>query len=137
MLMLGSSMLALLGPSGCTSEATPPVYPVEGSAFYRGQPATDARIYLHPVDSTHAPSTRPNGVVDSSGMFRISTYREFDGAPPGSYRLSIIWRSESVREDGENAGPDRLGSRYFDAKKNPWTVTVGPGTNHIDALELK
>lgn len=123
--------------AGCSTDADPPIYPVEGKAFFRGKPAVAAQVFLHPVGDTTPGNTRPTGVVDEDGTFRLSTFRAYDGAPPGSYRLSIVWLSDAVKEGDENVGPDRLRGKYRDAAKNPWTVTVGPGSNTIERLELR
>ncbi len=122
---------------GCSADSSPPVYPVEGKALFRGKPAVSAQVFLHAVDGKTPGNARPTGFVGEDGVFRLSSFRAFDGAPPGSYRLSVVWLSDAVKEGGENTGPDRLKGRYRDASKNPWTVTVGPGTNTIETLELR
>ncbi|WP_435009016.1 hypothetical protein P12x_000262 [Tundrisphaera lichenicola] len=129
-------LLVALSSISCSSEDAPSVYPVEGRVLFRGKAAEGAQVYLHPRDIQLPGSARPNGVVEPDGSFRISTFREFDGAPPGSYGVSLVWLSDSVQEDGEDAGPDRLRGRYREPARNPWTVVVAPGPNIIEPLEL-
>lgn len=41
-------------------------------------------------------------------VFRLSTFKQFDGTLPGDYRVCMTWLSDAIKQDGENVGPIRL-----------------------------
>lgn len=133
--------LSLLGALGlivaCSSAPSTAVFPVEGKAFYRGAPAVDAQIFFQPVGFTLPGSARPSAVVQADGTFRLSTFKQFDGAPPGDYRVCVTWLSDAMKQDGENVGPDRLQNRYRDPDKSPLLVNVQERANVLATLELQ
>ena len=62
-----------------------------------------------------------------NGTFRLSTYASYDGAPPGRYAVTIIYRSPAEKVDDENRGPDLLEGRYADPKTTPFTIEIKNG----------
>lgn len=133
--------LSLLGALSlivaCSSAPGTAVFPVQGKALYRGAPAVDAQIFFQPVGFTLPPSARPSAVVQADGTFRLSTFKQFDGAPPGDYRVCVTWLSDAIQQDGENVGPDRLQNRYRDPDKSPLLVNVQERANVLATLELQ
>lgn len=133
-----TALLSLLGLiMACNSAPSIAVFPVEGKAFYRGAPAVDAQIFFQPVGFTLPGSARPSAVVQADGTYRLSTFKQFDGAPPGEYRVCVTWLSDAIKQDGENVGPDRLQNRYCDPAKSPLQVNVQEGANVLATLELQ
>jgi hypothetical protein len=84
---------------------------------------------------------RPQAQTDESGAFQLRTYVSGDGAPPGQYKVTIIWPGPSPDAGGDSdkgfSGPDRLGGRYADPDTSPFSVTVVEEENRLDPLDLK
>lgn len=80
---------AMFVSAGCgggeeVPEGQEAVYPVTGSVTYNGQPVADATISLH---SEGKPGSFAR--TDSDGNFSVNTYAEGDGAPAGTYTLTV------------------------------------------------
>ncbi len=71
------------------SPSKPNVYPTEGVVLFEGKPAFGARVTLVPKDGT-AGRFQPTGTVGHDGTFKLTTFQPNDGAPAGSYRVSIV-----------------------------------------------
>lgn len=102
------ALLPICGFVGCSAPAPKdPVFPVKGQLFYNDKPATGAVVWFHPTTdltevSTQNPASepRPSGIVDEQGNFELSTYGVKDGAPPGRYRVSVMWTKNKGGGDG-------------------------------------
>lgn len=130
-------LMAILWTS-CARTTSEAVYPVSGSVRYKGQPASGARIAFHPLNPSPANRPVPWATVAADGSFRLSTYLQGDGAPPGRYAVTILWPSEDRKdEDGTAAGPDRLQGRYADPKTTPFQVEVRAQPNALEPFDLK
>jgi hypothetical protein len=111
------------------------VYKVEGSVRFQGKPAVGALVVFHPQNpSEKIQRLRPAGNVDAEGKYCLSTYQPRDGAPPGEYRVTVVWASPGT---GERPGPDRLGGRYANPTQTPLLATVCEGDNHIEPFDLE
>jgi hypothetical protein len=139
--------LALLPACGPTAPAGPiPIHPVEGQVLFRGKPVAGALVSLHPADESKfgAVVPRPTGRTDGDGRFRLTTYAGNDGAPAGSYLVSVAGLSQSEGESGSLMDPKRplttkdvLGGRYLDPKATGLEVQVKEGPNVLPPFELK
>jgi hypothetical protein len=110
------------------------VYPVQGDVRCQGQPTVGALVVFHPLDTSEKlQKLRPAGTVDATGKYVLSTYEPGDGAPPGKYRVTVIWPSPG---QGEHPGPDRFGGRYTNPNGSPLTAAVTSGENHIEPFDL-
>ena len=101
------------------------------------EPAEYANVILIPVDSG-SELPRAYGVVDADGEFRLSTKRQFDGAEPGEYFVTISWmkpKKPHVREP--DYGPELLPAKYQDPVNSGLKVVIEPGDNLLDPIELK
>jgi len=58
--------------------------PVEGKVLYRGKPLEFGSVMFQPEKG---PTAR--GTIQPDGTFRLSTYREGDGAIPGAHQGQI------------------------------------------------
>jgi hypothetical protein len=95
--------LIVFGAAGC-AEKRPEVFPIKGQLFVSGKPAVGAVVFFHPVtqavDSQNpATERRPTGKVEEDGSFELSTFGVKDGAPPGRYRVSVVW----TKGEGDDA----------------------------------
>jgi hypothetical protein len=138
---LGMAALGLiaLGASGCAPER-PPLHPVKGQLFWKGQPAAGAVVFFHPVLAKEAsgqnPVTeRPMGRVGEDGSFEISTFSEKDGAPVGQYRVTLVWTKRTGRN--ENDEESLLPLEFMDpSRSNLPIVEVREGMNLLPPFKL-
>jgi hypothetical protein len=132
--------LVVLGQASCRAKRErPPVVPVRGEVFYRGQPAVGATVCLVSLDDPWGAS--PHGAVDADGAFQVSTYQLNDGAPSGNYAATIVWRGPNPRAEGEGdddrQGPDYLAGRYTDPQSSPWRVTIGREPVRLERFDVE
>ena len=121
---------------GCGADPDrPETFPVRGQLFVNERPAEGARLVLHPKDgeSFDQRGSRPQGTVGPNGSFELTTYGEADGAPEGSYDVSIFWLANP---DAVNPGPDRLGGRFSVPGESGITVEVERGENKLEPIRL-
>ncbi len=89
LLLLLASCCLVPWSVGC-SDAPPgpeklPTVPASGVVTYQGQPLPDASVSFQHVDGM----VTANGKTDNEGRFTLSTYEAEDGAPVGSYRITV------------------------------------------------
>jgi hypothetical protein len=87
------------------------VYPVTGKILVNGKPANECQIVLNRTYEDKNPVV-PLGMTDENGVFQITSYEAYDGAPEGEYIVTITWRERSGVTKQEFDGPDRLGGAY-------------------------
>jgi hypothetical protein len=100
-ILLVALLFGLVAVSGCGDGRT---YPVQGKVVYLedGSPFPGGLIVFDPVDES-MPRVGPRGEIQPDGSFRISTYRDEDGAPEGTYRVLIV----PPPPTGSRTRPDR------------------------------
>lgn len=121
--------LALLLCLGC-AEPEPQLFPATGTVFYNSQPIPKAQLVFHP--QFEGPGWMPVGVVDEFGAYEVSTKLPGDGALPGRYFVTVVWRPDA---DDEEA-PNKLPERYADPKTSKLEVVVGPDSIALPPLNL-
>ncbi|MFZ1932930.1 MAG: hypothetical protein WAU84_04205, partial [Thermoguttaceae bacterium] len=114
-----------------------PVFPATGKVFYKGKPAEGARVTFVSLTDNDAKKPKPGAEVGPDGEFRLSTYASYDGAPPGSYAVLIVYPSPAKKVDEENAGPDLLQGCYADPKTTPLRAEIKQGTNDLEAFNVR
>jgi hypothetical protein len=135
----GRAALTLLGLllAGClgATDNRLPTHPVSGQLFVNNKPAADAVVQLY-GEGAELKGLCPHGIVGADGTFRLTTYRTGDGAPAGAYALTVTWPGppQPGRDEG---GPDQFRGRYADPRRPVRQVTVGPGINEIERIDLK
>jgi len=112
---------------GCEKKFTDEhaVYPIAGILTVDGVPQEGLRITMQNVSgSDPAKPTFPSGYSKAEGKISISTYADGDGAPAGTYKVTIEW-GEFNPLSMSYGGPDKLKGRYSDVEKTElqWTVT--------------
>lgn len=123
--------------SGCGSKRNRvPVYLVQGSVLVDGQPAEHARVFFHPEDKSQ--KLFPHGEVDEDGKFQLSTYELNDGAPAGSYRVTIVWQDPPPPGSAADAprGPDKLDGVYADKSTTELRVDIDVQNNQLEPFKL-
>jgi hypothetical protein len=136
-LILAVGVVFAIGLASCRRGDYKPVYHVAGRVLFNGKPAEGADVTLFPLDDSDPKRPRPGGQAGRDGSFRLSTYASYDGAPPGRYAVTIIYRSPEKKVDDENRGPDLLKGRYADPKTTPLRVEVKKGENNFEPFDLK
>jgi hypothetical protein len=127
-------LLAFLLPACGEAPDGPTVYPVTGKVFFQGKPATGALVVLHPVGKQ---GRSYSGEVGFDGSFQITTLTKGDGAPAGTYAVTLTWTETVKVNDAERETPDRFGRRYQDPAKPYTTLEVKPGTNRLPRIDIK
>ena len=111
------------------------VYPVRGSVIVNGEPAQYANVLFIPSDPD---AQRASAVVGEDGEFRLTTLREFDGAEPGSYVVTISWAKPKNPDVGEpDYGPELLPKNYQDPAKSGLKVEIEAKDNLLEPFDLK
>ncbi len=133
---LGAACLALAAACTGCGDGRPEVYPVEGQVFAGARPAARGTITFHPAGGT-AEQYRPTGRIDEQGKFKLTTFKEGDGAPAGEYRVTVVWYLATRQSAQEDPVPvNYLPPRYASAETSPLRATVGKGTNTIEPFRL-
>lgn len=129
-----AGLTALLVASCGDNKQRTPVYPVEGKLFVNGKPAEGALVILHPRDKTviKEDKLRPYGQVGSDGTFRVTTYDRHDGAPAGTYDVTVFWP-----ESPNGPSPDRLQGRYTEPEDSKLKAQVEPEDNELKAFRIE
>lgn len=132
-------VVTTLGMTSCSRNKPIEVYPVRGKVLYQDKPATGAQVVLHALGTANREGRPlPQAIVNSDGTFRLSTYVQHDGAPPGKYAVTILWPSDAVKEeDGTPIGPDRLNGRYSNPMRTPLQVEIHAKPNELEPWYLK
>lgn len=135
--ILGGLGLAALTLTGCGGSENP-VHPVRGQVLFEGKPTPHALVVLHPINGPKD-APRPRALVAEDGTFRVGTYAEGDGAPPGEYAVTVEWLLTSARKGVDSDAPpsNRLPVRYAAAKTSGLRIVVEPGDNEAPPLNLK
>jgi hypothetical protein len=126
-------LLGALLSAGCGQRET---YPVRGTVLYEGKPAVGAVVFLHPAGASEPMRSRPSGRVGKDGSFSITTPNLGDGAKPGDYLVTVVWRAEAGPGDSEE-DEDLLPARYLDPKTSGLRITVKPGQNDLEPFNLR
>src|SRR4051812_25840688 len=84
-------LLGLLAVIGC-GDGKAPTFDVSGRVFVKGKPAEGAFVVFSPKEKGDKEVPRPYATTNAEGEFKLTTYESEDGAPAGSYQVSIVWR---------------------------------------------
>jgi hypothetical protein len=119
--------LALAGAVGCGGTN---LYPVRGTVAFKGgapvTPLVGGQVVFEPLDPGAKQSAR--GDIQPDGTFRLGTYRDGDGAPPGTYKVLVMPPPPSP-SDEKRPKPRVLHPRYQRPSETPLKFTVRRGDN--------
>jgi hypothetical protein len=107
---------------------------VSGEVFVHGQPAGNAVVRLYAVNNPILERLCPHAVVERDGSFRLTTFNTEDGAPVGTYAVTITWPLPP--KPGKEEGPDRFKGLYNNRRRPLCTVQVGAGENQLQRIDL-
>lgn len=110
-------------------------YPVEGKVvFADGQPAAELAGGSVVFESAEA-NVSATGEIGPDGSFRLTTYKDHDGAPAGKYKVVVT--AGDPEEVGADDRPARrkakrtLDPRFQSLDTTPLEVTVEPRANRV------
>jgi hypothetical protein len=83
-LVYGLGLALAVALVGCDSGGAP-TEKVTGTVTAKGQPVSQATVTFTPENGRPA-----SGVTDAQGKFTLSTFKEGDGAVPGTHNVAII-----------------------------------------------
>jgi hypothetical protein len=119
------------------------VYPVSGKVLHQGQPAAGAHVVFHATNpAAIAPNVPiPRGTVQADGTFELTSYEEGDGAPAGTYDVSVVWPGDPAdpNADPESGGgqADRFRGRYANPDASGLSATVLESQTQLEPFELQ
>ena len=105
------------------------LYPARGQVFFDGKPAKGARVVFHPVGAPDPRAILPQAQVADDGTFVLSTYNFEDGAPQGSYSVTV------VKMQG-NGPVNLLLSRYENPATSGLEVQIEKRDNELPPFNL-
>ena len=107
-------------------------HPAGGRILFEGKPVPNATVVLWTYNAkTKKYSRAADGLSESDGSYRLSTYRAFDGAPEGDYSVTTIWHEPQFDETGKRT-PNKLPERYAKPETSPLKATIHTGSNTLD-----
>jgi hypothetical protein len=132
--------LVLLGAVLCPacSSDRKPVYPVKGQVLVNGKPAANAQVLFHPTDGA-SEELKPTGQTDDEGYFTLTSYKNGDGAPEGSYNVTVTWFRVGRSGNQANAEIIRYNAlplRYAKPTTSQLQASVSKGDNELPPLQL-
>jgi hypothetical protein len=110
-------------------------YPVSGNIYVNGLPAAGAVVECFALDDPALLPLRPHAIAGPDGTFKLTTYKTGDGAPAGSYALTVKWPTPP--RPNQETGVDRLKGRYADPKRPARRIKVQPSDNDLETIDLK
>jgi hypothetical protein len=113
----------------------PALYPVSGSAVFEGRPATGAVLTFHRIGDTKK-ANLPHAVVRDDGTFLVTTLDPGDGAAPGKYAVTVIWRKKGKNQGDGDDDKFMIPNRYLTPDGSGLVVDVREGTNKLEPLVL-
>ncbi len=113
---------------GCGNDSRVVVHPTQLRVLFNGTPAIGAEVLLHPKsEELRAKQIFPNGRVNAEGLVELTTYEAGDGAPAGSYAVTITWTQSLGGSDDPEAAEsptDRLAGRFANPEKSGLEVEI-------------
>ena len=135
LLIMACSGAALVAAS-CSRRSGPALYPVKGSAILDGRPAAGAVLAFHRVGDPDK-TNLPHAVVAADGTFALTTLVPGDGAAPGKYAVTVIWRKKGKNRGDQDDGGFVLPLRYLSPDQSGLTAEVKDGPTELQPFVLQ
>jgi hypothetical protein len=84
-------LVLLAGINVSCSDGRRPVFPVQGQVLFEDKPTPGAMVIFHPVNDPDPRAPRPIARIGADGTFKPTTYATGDGAPAGTYDVTVTW----------------------------------------------
>jgi hypothetical protein len=129
--LLIASALFLVGCNGKQRD----LVVVQGRVTYQGEPVAGGTIHFTPTEMGIGAKQRPSTcVIDKDGAFRVQSYRDSMGLPPGNYLVSVRHAQGSLEE------PDKvvflLPQKFSDPHTSGLKATIPAGSEEILNLDF-
>jgi hypothetical protein len=122
---------------GCSKDTRTPVYPVQGQIFLNGKPLSEAIVTFHPRGGAPA-EPLPSAHTDAEGRFKLTSFETDDGAPEGTYAISLVcFRTHPIRKGSDGDATNIVPARYANAATSKLTATVVAGDNELPPFQVK
>ncbi|HEV8058583.1 MAG TPA: hypothetical protein VGP68_01845 [Gemmataceae bacterium] len=109
---------------------------MHGQVLLNGKPLTDAIVSFH-LQSGAPELVFPSAHTDAEGRFALTSFEEGDGAPEGTYSISLVcFRSRPIRSGGGRAD-NVLPQYYASPATSRLSATIIAGNNELPPLSLK
>jgi len=93
---------------GC-GQSGPKLVKVRGKVTLQSRPLVAGVVTFQPLDKGVVSTRRPSiGVIESDGIYRISTFVSYDGAEPGEYLVSVDGSLKKAGGTPQSIDPDAL-----------------------------
>jgi hypothetical protein len=123
--------------TGCSRSARAPVYPAHGQVFLNGKPLAEAIVTFH-HERGNDTAPLPSGHTDAEGHYKLTSYATGDGAPEGTYGISLVcFRAQPIRKGGDSDATNVVPARYANAATSKLKATIVRGDNELPSLQLK
>src|SRR4051812_5710509 len=109
--------------SGCGARPRP-VYPARGQLTIGGRPAGGGFVLLHPPDAPEAAPPRPSGTTDADGSVRLTTRAAGDGAPAGTYAVTLLYEPSTSPLAARKERPPKIDGKYLKPDTTPLRAAV-------------
>jgi len=123
--------------SGCSGDSASPgveLVPCKGRVLVDDQPLAEATVALKPAFDWPDPKLpHPHATTDENGLFVLGTFSDHDGAPAGTYQVSVTLPST----EGLASISDPIGKTYADPASSGLKITVAADTAELPDLKLK
>jgi serine/threonine-protein phosphatase CPPED1 len=113
------------------------VFAAGGKVIFKGEAVPNALIAFYDVPGDpKKPRLIADGVADALGNCTLSTYTPFDGAPAGSYTVTVSLNVPRFDEATGKPGPNKLPERYSKLATSDLRVEVKAGQANTFTLNL-
>jgi hypothetical protein len=125
----------LLIIAGCARKGGMETAPVSGKVTYRGKALPTGTVMFVPTEGPAA-----TGEIGKDGTYKLTTYREGDGAVIGEHKVTItaLQGMEGALPEVRSGTPGPLvPAKYLSAETSGLIAEVKPKTNNEVNFELK
>jgi hypothetical protein len=132
------SALAFIGLACASCADSTRLYPVSGTATYKGKPAAGAAVFFRRQGRGTMRDPMIMGIVQDDGGFELVCGSLGKGAPAGEYDVLIEWkRVTGQRKGGPQHGSDILKGRYADRNHPLLHTRVQARATNLPPFELR
>ncbi len=129
-------ILGLLVVVGGCGDGRPPTYPTEGKLLIHGKGYKGVHIVLVPVDGPKEKVPSPTAMTNADGSFKLTTYKAYDGAPAGEYRVQVTYDPVPSPFAKKLPKPPPFDAKYGKKEESPLRVTIEAKDGNVLNLKI-
>jgi hypothetical protein len=103
--------------------------------MFEGAPAAGAVLTFHRVGDPNK-ANLPHAVVAADGTFALTTIIPGDGAAPGKYAITVIWKKKGKGRGDNDEGGWMLPQRYLSPDLSGLTAEVNEAPTELQPFVL-